>query len=63
MTLYRKPTFHEAVRCYQCYAPYEGNVWVVESENGGTIARAFAKEDFNTLFAKYQLTEKEGGTA
>ena len=63
MTLYRIPKLNERVICYQFYAPYEGDVWVVESENGGSIARAFARADFNTLFAKYQLKEIEGRTA
>jgi len=55
MTIYRIPSFQESVRCYQFYAPHEGDVWVLESENGGSIARAFSKYDFRRLIEKYSL--------
>lgn len=55
MELYRVPNRNESVRIVSCYRPFEGNVWILESDNGGTIARAFSQADFNTVVAKYAL--------
>lgn len=55
MTIYRIPRFGEKVRVVMAHRPYEGTVWILESEDGGSIARSIIS-DFSKIIDKYNLS-------
>lgn len=55
MLIYRVPKFGEKVRVVMTHRPYEGTVWILESEDGGSIAQSIGS-DFSKIVEKYNLS-------